>query len=662
MQYTENYEMKKPETSDFYDVEDFNENADIVDSKLKELETAKDNMNQAMAELKKYVSDGKTAIASAITELGVATQTDAAFQEMVQNINNLEISMRRVKHQIFADLNGHNEQELDMQEATIEDPILSWSGSKITATTKISQEGFADAGTSVSASASIATQAEKTITPGTSVQTVETSGNRVYFSGDMKVDSLGGDANKGDVLVGKTFSSDTSGRAVSGTMPNNGAVSKALNCGGSYTIPAGYHNGSGKVTANGLSGQTDGTASAENILSGKTAWVNGQKVSGSMADNGAQAKNLNCGEEYTIPEGYHNGTGKVSANSLSSQTEGTASAGNILSGKTAWANGKKMTGSMSDNGTQTKSLNCGEGYTIPAGYHNGAGKVTANSLSSQTQATASASEIVTGKTAWVNGSKVTGTMNRLADYRYIPNQTLQIRDRTSYSDGTGATKNCSSTKFLSVYEGCTGYISGTNHEHMILLSRLGNATAHQVVRGATFTSGNCNSVATEGTFDVTTVSHVYSWGNHNFIPLYMRIGALDYNGHDATAFTQTALSGSVSMSQGTGYMDVTVSSGYGCYVIKNGITLSAGTYTLAMRSVEYSGSGNHYVFLSTASNAASPAASMHMINYGACAGDKAFHNYTTTIAVNTTQVLYPVVYCTSAQKFSLCGLSIWRHL
>lgn len=181
MQYTENYEMKKPETSDFYDVEDFNENADIVDSKLKELETAKDNMNQAMAELKKYVSDGKTAIASAITELGVATQTDAAFQEMVQNINNLEISMRRVKNQIFANLNGHNEQELDMQEATIEDPILSWSGSKITATTKISQEGFADAGTSVSASTSIATQTEKTITPGTSVQTVETSGNRVYF-------------------------------------------------------------------------------------------------------------------------------------------------------------------------------------------------------------------------------------------------------------------------------------------------------------------------------------------------------------------------------------------------------------------------------------------------------------------------------------------------
>ena len=35
-------------------------------------------------------------------------------------------------------------------------------------------------------------------------------------------------------------------------MANNGAVSKTLNAGQSYTIPAGYHNGSGKVTANSI--------------------------------------------------------------------------------------------------------------------------------------------------------------------------------------------------------------------------------------------------------------------------------------------------------------------------------------------------------------------------------------------------------------------------
>lgn len=46
-------------------------------------------------------------------------------------------------------------------------------------------------------------------------------------------------------------------------MANQGAVSSSLNPGGSYTIPAGYHNGSGKVTAN-----TDGDLVAGNIKSG----------------------------------------------------------------------------------------------------------------------------------------------------------------------------------------------------------------------------------------------------------------------------------------------------------------------------------------------------------------------------------------------------------
>ena len=33
-------------------------------------------------------------------------------------------------------------------------------------------------------------------------------------------------------------------------MTNNGAVAKTMTANGSYTIPAGYHNGSGKVTVN----------------------------------------------------------------------------------------------------------------------------------------------------------------------------------------------------------------------------------------------------------------------------------------------------------------------------------------------------------------------------------------------------------------------------
>ena len=82
-----------------------------------------------------------------------------------------------------------------------------------------------------------------------------------------------------DLLTGKT-ANDSNGEKVNGTMPNKGAVTASLNCGGSYTIPAGYHNGSGKVTANSLSNQTSATAAAKDIAKGKTAWVNGSKLTG----------------------------------------------------------------------------------------------------------------------------------------------------------------------------------------------------------------------------------------------------------------------------------------------------------------------------------------------------------------------------------------------
>ena len=64
---------------------------------------------------------------------------------------------------------------------------------------------------------------------------------------------------------------------------------------------------------------------------------------------------------------------------------------------------------MTNNGAKTASLNCGGSYTIPVGYHNGSGKVTANSLASQTSATATAAVLASGYTAWVNGKLITGT-------------------------------------------------------------------------------------------------------------------------------------------------------------------------------------------------------------------------------------------------------------
>ena len=225
-----------------------------------------------------------------------------------------------------------------------------------------------------------------------------------------------GKSNLGDATVDKvlegTYFTSSDGLMLEGTMVNNGAVSQSLNAGGSYTIPAGYHDGTGKVTANSLASQTDGTATAAQILKDQTAYVDGVKVTGTMPNNGAVAPSaLGAGGSYTIPAGYHNGSGKVTVQSLATLTaSGDATAAQILSGKKAYVDGTLVTGTMTNQGAKTSSLNCGGSYTIPAGYHNGSGKITANSLSSQTDATATAAYIRSGYTAWVKGSKLTGTL------------------------------------------------------------------------------------------------------------------------------------------------------------------------------------------------------------------------------------------------------------
>lgn len=97
--------------------------------------------------------------------------------------------------------------------------------------------------------------------------------------GGKKLPTLTNPGAAGDLLTGKQLINQN-GEILTGTMVNRGAVTQALNAGGSYTIPAGYHNGLGKVTGNSLASQTSATAVAADIKSGKTAWVNGAKVIG----------------------------------------------------------------------------------------------------------------------------------------------------------------------------------------------------------------------------------------------------------------------------------------------------------------------------------------------------------------------------------------------
>ena len=71
---------------------------------------------------------------------------------------------------------------------------------------------------------------------------------------------------------------------------------------------------------------SDATATADEILYSKTAYVNGNKLTGSMPNRGAISATISSLTPYTVQNGYHDGSGTVSVDSTN------ISAGNIKSG------------------------------------------------------------------------------------------------------------------------------------------------------------------------------------------------------------------------------------------------------------------------------------------------------------------------------------------
>lgn len=104
--------------------------------------------------------------------------------------------------------------------------------------------------------------------------------NKVIYGGNTLIDLTSDTVTESDILAGKK-AHDKSGTQITGTCTFD-------------------------------SDTTDATASASDILSGQTAYVSGNKLTGSMTNNGAVSANISTvAGEYTVPNGYHDGSGKV---------------------------------------------------------------------------------------------------------------------------------------------------------------------------------------------------------------------------------------------------------------------------------------------------------------------------------------------------------------
>ena len=198
----------------------------------------------------------------------------------------------------------------------------------------------------------------------------------------------------------------------------------------------------------------DATAVDAEVLATKTFYRAGAKGTGSMPDRGSVGtQNLTTeGQEYTIAAGYHNGLGKVKAvitNLIASvlkhgavvggitgnyDTEASVpiTAATVLIGKKGRVNGATITGTMPDRAgdtaalAQTRSgttvkLRASEGFrdgTNDYVTHTDANDTAENIRATKTirgltgtftaDADAISSDIVLGKTAYVNGIKLTG--------------------------------------------------------------------------------------------------------------------------------------------------------------------------------------------------------------------------------------------------------------
>lgn len=141
-----------------------------------------------------------------------------------------------------------------------------------------------------------------------------------------------GDATAADLLAGKKASN--AGGPFTGTMPNQGAAIITPSGTGAVTIPDGAYKGAKVAQV---------SVPAAKVLNDTTI----AGVTGSMANQGAKTSTITTqGGQYAIPAGYHNGSGRITASFAN------LVAGNVRNG----VNIGGVAGTLQPGGVATLSL------------------------------------------------------------------------------------------------------------------------------------------------------------------------------------------------------------------------------------------------------------------------------------------------------------------
>lgn len=287
-------------------------------------------------------------------------------------------------------------------------------------------------------------------------------------------------AKAADVRFGQTFADDT-GFVTTGSMPDRSGADQTVTASTPVEakirlpVPNGYYPANAGVAANepdflpnnirkgktiagtvgtlnvspaGGLDTSDATATAANILAPKSAYVNAEKLTGTMPDRAAAVLVPSGTGPVTIPAGYHNGAGAVQqvivpADKVMAGTTIAGVAGTLQQGSsgTATATPGTVSGDLNISGFPAGYYGTGATLTVHDDNYNPATVKAGASIFGKAgtftgDATAQAGNILTDLTAYANGAKVTGTMPNNTNTTIAPSATASIGIPVGYHDGT----------------------------------------------------------------------------------------------------------------------------------------------------------------------------------------------------------------------------------